>query len=157
MLKYNCMFLDPSNPGKSVLVGIVSRGKGCGQTGQTGRFIHTVHCTLVTCTGLGSWVEERVVVNLDKIRLVHTVHCTVLDNLPKEFSEEWQFPNVQFPKRQLPKGLVRRRRLQWSRVLWLEQARGPNAAARTYLKNFRCTVYCAVCCAVFWTVCCTVF
>ncbi|XP_023348081.1 uncharacterized protein LOC111716820 [Eurytemora carolleeae] len=26
---------DPSNPGKSVLVGIVSRGKGCGQTGQT--------------------------------------------------------------------------------------------------------------------------
>ena len=41
------MFLDPSNPGKSVLVGIVSRGKGCGQTGQTGRFIHTVHCTLV--------------------------------------------------------------------------------------------------------------
>ena len=46
------MFLDPSNPGKSVLVGIVSRGKGCGQTGQTGGFIqYTVH--FYTSTGLG--------------------------------------------------------------------------------------------------------
>ena len=65
LLKYNCVFLDPSNPGKSVLVGIVSRGKGCGQTGQTGGFIqYTVH--LYTCTGLGFWIEKWIAVKLDK-------------------------------------------------------------------------------------------